>query len=521
MDDSGTPRLGNQPIESDEEEQNVSTRYCTPIKRILSHLDSLLILKRIFQVIDGGEMEHDPADIAPRQEDEFQPDSDDPEENDFDYAGFDDRPANARDEAERSQRLDRSDSAESSSSGDSSVLENQLVFFENQKLDVILPGTAGNMTVRESLLIDLALFLRHNWSYEALIGVLNSKNFAFDHQYFPSHKRALWKVIDKDKYHLTKHFYCPNVKCLRYLGKWDSLPGEVTCACGSRFPRLKAKYFISVSLAYQIKQLLETPGIVDVLLNRETRTKCRFDSVEDIYDGEEYIKLRNSVEGTQYDLTYVFNTDGFNIMRHAKTKGWPLFVKINELPPNLRQKHMLLAGIWVDTVDPNMATFLKPFVKQSNRLSSTGTSWKKADGTEVISRLFPTCQCMDCVARFHFMNMNGCTGEYASLFCDMKGVYSGGCYRYLIQHPQIPFYSLRDDASLRQDMLSATEQNRMVRGVKGTSYIMLLDHFDLVKGAASDDLHTLFENVAAHHTEFILSYQNELLLGQLQLLMPD
>lgn len=49
---------------------------------------------------------------------------------------------------------------------------------------------------------------------------------------------------------------------------------------------------------------------------------------------------------------------------------------IHEIPPELRSKHMILAGIWVHRHEPNMNTFLKPFVDEANSLARNGIQWE-------------------------------------------------------------------------------------------------------------------------------------------------
>lgn len=56
---------------------------------------------------------------------------------------------------------------------------------------------------------------------------------------------------------------------------------------------------------------------------------------------------------------------------------WPIQLHLNELPPKMRFKHVILAGLWFGSREPNMHVFLKPFVDQSKLLVSKGVPWKK------------------------------------------------------------------------------------------------------------------------------------------------
>jgi len=45
---------------------------------------------------------------------------------------------------------------------------------------------------------------------------------------------------------------------------------------------------------------------------------------------------------------------------------------INELPYRLRKHHMMMTGLWFDSVKPVMNTFLKPFVEELIDLHNNG-----------------------------------------------------------------------------------------------------------------------------------------------------
>jgi len=55
---------------------------------------------------------------------------------------------------------------------------------------------------------------------------------------------------------------------------------------------------------------------------------------------------------------------------NAKTSICPVYVRLNEIKPQLRQKFLFLADLYVDVVEPDMNTVLKPIIKEMNNLSS-------------------------------------------------------------------------------------------------------------------------------------------------------
>lgn len=128
--------------------------------------------------------------------------------------------------------------------------------------------------------------------------------------------------------------------------------------------------------------------------------------IEDIFDGELYKEFieQGLISDNDKNFTFVFNTDGFSLFKHHTLNIWVLLVRLNELPPALRQRHLFLAGLWIDsTKKPNMNTFLRPFVRQVNRLSSQGIQWRPLDGDEVTSKFYPIGCCVDaqCPGEMH------------------------------------------------------------------------------------------------------------------------
>ena len=76
------------------------------------------------------------------------------------------------------------------------------------------------------------------------------------------------------------------------------------------------------------------------------RQKQQADGIEDIFDGRLYKMhfgenglFRGSSEQekqTQLHLSLQINTDGVAIFRSSKFSIWPVYVIVNELPPNCR-----------------------------------------------------------------------------------------------------------------------------------------------------------------------------------------
>lgn len=111
----------------------------------------------------------------------------------------------------------------------------------------------------------------------------------------------------------------------------------------------------------QIQFLFENnPCIQGHLKYREDRKKSKANNFEDILDGAKYKALSQpgQVLSSTKNFSYSFNTDGAQVFKSAKTSVWPIHAMINELTPNVRQKHMFLAGLWYGKRKPDMNLFL-------------------------------------------------------------------------------------------------------------------------------------------------------------------
>ena len=60
-------------------------------------------------------------------------------------------------------------------------------------------------------------------------------------------------------------------------------------------------------------------------------------SIHDIYDGSEYKKhVQKGFLSCKSNVSLLLNTDGVQVFTSSKREVWPVWLAINELPPNLR-----------------------------------------------------------------------------------------------------------------------------------------------------------------------------------------
>lgn len=140
----------------------------------------------------------------------------------------------------------------------------------------------------------------------------------------------------------------------------------------------KMPYFLTLNIKSQLKELLENPILQPHLKYRSNRQKKHNDNIEDIFDGDLYKRLSqpNNILFDDNNFSYIFNTDGFQASDLSFVSVWPVFLKIYELSPSIRDDHIILAGLWVNEQKPTMNIFLPPLINQLNDLSSKGVHWK-------------------------------------------------------------------------------------------------------------------------------------------------
>jgi len=128
---------------------------------------------------------------------------------------------------------------------------------------------------------------------------------------------------------------------------------------------------------------------------------------------------------SSFDYTFDVNTDGCKIGKGAKQTIYPVFARVNELLPSLRQKFVFLIGIFGDKVEPNMESFLSPIVDEINDVAKVGVEWYpngERDEERHVSHFYIRCFCVDGKACYQMLNMVNYAADYACSSCTFKGV---------------------------------------------------------------------------------------------------
>lgn len=96
------------------------------------------------------------------------------------------------------------------------------------------------------------------------------------------------------------------------------------------------------------------------------------DTTHDIWSGD---TLRKDADlQTNRFLALGISTDGVALFKSSKSTLWPVYLVIQNLPPQVRFKgeNIILCGIWQGSSKPDMNVLLKPVVKSIQQLKEHG-----------------------------------------------------------------------------------------------------------------------------------------------------
>lgn len=362
------------------------------------------------------------------------------------------------------------------------------------------------MTVGEAILMALDLGKRHSLGWTVIVDILVMVNKLYNKNTVADTKYKLFEQLACSGMY-TYHVYCPT--CEVNLGEYngDDFKSVQCNECEKTYTKARAHYFIMLNFEDQLKHFFENPEVNENLNYRFIRKKVNEEAIEDVCDGEKYKIYMQDPEllGALWNISYAPNTDGAQAADSADTSIWPIYGMSPELPPHLRKKHMFLIGLWVDKKKPDMNLFLEPFVKIANKLSDEGVSWN-LNGEEKISRCFPLTSCVDSAARHEMLNMKKFNAIFGCTFCEQEAepIEQIAKTGKKIIYRRLTFSGCaaptRTDESIRKYMDIADRTNKPQKGVRGSSVLRDLKHFDLGKGMIPDYMHSVLLGTTKRYT---------------------
>ncbi|XP_046841889.1 uncharacterized protein LOC124436007 [Xenia sp. Carnegie-2017] len=278
----------------------------------------------------------------------------------------------------------------------------------------IYPGAL--ITKSQSVLLLVAFLLKNNLTDAALTDLLDILSLILPST-FPSSKYKFYKAIQVEE--SQAHFYCES--CLSYIG--TSAESTKCDECDTPFNRENSMkngtFFLHIPLKEQLKQLLSDPILYEYLTNRNLEVLTESTVISDVTTGKLYKSLIRDKAMAKNDISLTWNADGIPVFKSSQYSIWPIQCMINELPPHLRSKNILLTGLWFGATKPQMNTFLEAFVNECHDLEKKGFLLRE----EIIPRkVFALVCSSDSPARAMLRNCKQFNGKYGCDWCEHEGV---------------------------------------------------------------------------------------------------
>lgn len=372
--------------------------------------------------------------------------------------------------------------------------------YNNLQCDPTIMFPQSNLSVSDVLLMCRTYWIKFNSTEKEraalLMFIKTLAGTSFENWSVSNYMMA--RTYDPPKDKITLHFYCKDCnKPLEKLSMADNM-GEIPSECKECKRKYKLKStspncIWTIDIEYQIQQLLNQKYIQTALLDNLAKIRQNLDNkndnvMRDVYDGELYKSIQQKQPGV---LTYNFSTDGAPTNPNSSKKSfWPCQMIINELPPKLRFKHILLPALWFTKSEPNfkfMNLYMSYFIDNAKRLSTKGVVIKHwRTGENIIFKFAPLTICADSAARPLMQAHIKYNGYGACSWCHIKGKYAS-----IIRFP----FSKQEDAlrthedNLR-DMKAAEKRGSFINGAKGLSELAnSLPYFDSIWSYGFEYMH--------------------------------
>lgn len=179
-------------------------------------------------------------------------------------------------------------------------------------------------------------------------------------------------------------------------------------------------------------------------------------------------------------LSLTFNCDGVPVFQSSKFSIWPILCCVNEIPPESRDKHVLLCALWFGAKKPDMTCYFQPFVEECANLSQAGFEWQHpSDQSWRHVKVHPLCCVCDAVARPILQNLKQFNCEYGCGVCLHPGVQmrkgKGKSRVYTCADKKPSDRNHKTPVEIGQ---IAEREGTTILGIKGPSAIVDLPNFD-------------------------------------------
>lgn len=355
------------------------------------------------------------------------------------------------------------------------------------------------LTVNESMLMIMALFVKHNLTKTCLADIINLINLhciAENLIEYSLYKFKTYFNISLDEV-FRKHFYCSVCPSEKLESEQDR--------CETCREKTQVSYFIELPFLNQLQEMYKRDEFYESLQHRFYR-QVPPNTINDIYDAsiyQQYTEPGEFLSGAD-NISLGWYTDGIPVFKSSRVSMSPLFLIINELPFNLRfnRENILMAGLWFGNKKLAANHFLREFRDVFYNFFNNGYDFylpRRPDPVNVKGLLiFGAC---DLPAKAQFLNLVQFNGKYGCPNCLNQGetfVFrrdrdpenpednprAGHTHIYRYERN----VQLRTSAETMAQGLEAEAIGRPVKGVKGPSALALImpNH---ITGTGIDRMH--------------------------------
>lgn len=425
--------------------------------------------------------------------------------------------------------------------------EDPLIDFETLK-EPLYEGS--NVTLAEAIIIIETLSARNGESKVGIQNLLHVLHLLIGPNSLPTTVFKLNKFFSSILNIISYYTLCPNCKDVVKLQTGTSYVRQAVCEeCKHSWKRnINDEYlFAMFDLQKQFKRYLETPEINEALQKNQTYRFTNRENIEDIYDGDLYKKLKLTILKSFQNFSVNMFVDGAAFFKSGSRSCWPILLSINELPPSLRSKKLLLAGLWFGPKQPLTHVLFKPFRENLNNLVNEGVTWTNKEGKSINSKIIPLCCCADTVARAKLMNNVQYNGEYGCPYCYNPGRHvkskdkdgeekKRGTWKYPSSRNETNetenedylgngIYKERKEKNVREEMRkgfilknlttnTSKERKNFFKGFKGPSSMYPVKYFNILWGFPPDWMHCVLLGVVYFLIElWIVSYGMKYYIG--------
>ncbi|KAL5263690.1 hypothetical protein ACHWQZ_G008907 [Mnemiopsis leidyi] len=228
-----------------------------------------------------------------------------------------------------------------------------------------------------------------------------------------------------DPEHMDLFVFCPN--CRKTYDKAYTGP----CGCGTIIcstSLMKSGHTFMYSPVERSLKFLLRQNFVAIL---QYIAKDQSAGVlTDVLDSKRYEELEcipypSFTEGSCIRrVTLQINIDGLEVSKSSNSSLYPVMIVINELPPYLRQRNMVVPFLFRKSGDVDFTdSLLKNLVQELNSLFLKGVSWEDLNGSSHCTQVVPFCICTDSMMKFKLLGIKSPSGYSSCPNCLESGAY--------------------------------------------------------------------------------------------------